>query len=676
MIGDYRVEAQIGAGTFGTVYRVVQPVIGKRAAIKVLNQEFCDDPIWVSRFVDEARAVNQIHNQHIIDIFTFGTTASGQHYFAMELLEGSTFDKFLRQRGPLPIEVALPILRKIARALDAAHRAGIVHRDLKPENVFLSFDDEGQPVPKLLDFGIAKLLDKPSVRARTQAGTPMGTPLYMSPEQCMGTAVDHRTDIYSLGVIVYETLTGVRPFDGGALELLIMHTQTPPPRLSARRQDLSALDAAVYRMLEKDPARRPASAGEAIEDLAQAAARGGLTVSVASAPFQAVRPPGSSGPAAFASTQHVAQTADASFHRPRAPVGTTFNPPLPEASFAPVGFTPSPHASSAASASGGIRIPAPPPAGGVTRAKSSRAPIIGGAIVVGVLAVVAIALAATRPGKKAKNDDDAREDRTGKRAQADPGSEGCPSSMVAIPAGTFTMGVAGPDSNDGPPHEVAVAAFCIDKTEVTVAAYSKCVEAETCPAATTAVDPRYSPVETAFRSSICPAALSGMEQHPMACVDWYAADAFCHFVNKRLPTEEEWEYAARGTDGRLFPWGNEPPAFTRLNACGSECVAWASDYGRTYASLYPDNDGWPMSAPVGSYSQGASALGLLDMSGNVMEWTTTHFTAGYGGEEDPDTKVVRGGGFEEYVANSTSATHRTVLNPGTRTPLVGMRCVK
>ncbi|MCC6521038.1 MAG: serine/threonine protein kinase [Polyangiaceae bacterium] len=279
-IGDYRVEAKIGEGTFGKVYRVVQPVIGKRAAIKVLNPEYCTNPEWVGRFVDEARAVNQIQNRHIIDIFGFGTTPSGQHYFAMELLVGSTLERLLQTEGALPPAVAIPILRKVARALDAAHRAGIAHRDLKPENVFLCADDDGTLFPKLLDFGIAKLLDAQSSRGRTRTGTPMGTPLYMSPEQCRGVPVDHRTDVYALGVIAHEVLAGRRPFDGdNAMEVMLAHLQSAPPRLSQHAPHLSpALDAPLLCMLEKDPARRPASAGEAIEALARAASAAGYAV--------------------------------------------------------------------------------------------------------------------------------------------------------------------------------------------------------------------------------------------------------------------------------------------------------------------------------------------------------------------------------------------------------------
>ena len=166
----------------------------------------------VSRFIAEARAVNQIRHRNIIDIFSFGQLDDGRQYYVMELLDGEPLDALIERDGRLPLAEAIPILRGIARALDAAHAKGIAHRDLKPENVFLGRDPTARVFPKLLDFGIAKLLapeDGPKHKTRT--GTPIGTPYYMSPEQCRGRDVDHRTDIYSFGVLAYRMLTGVLP---------------------------------------------------------------------------------------------------------------------------------------------------------------------------------------------------------------------------------------------------------------------------------------------------------------------------------------------------------------------------------------------------------------------------------------------------------------------------------
>ncbi|KYF71943.1 hypothetical protein BE15_05285, partial [Sorangium cellulosum] len=280
-VGEYRIDAKIGVGGFGTVYRATHPVIGKAAAIKVLSRQCSANPQLVSRFVAEARAVNQIRHRNIIDIFSFGALGDGRHYYVMELLEGMTLDAYLRKRGRLPPAEALPILVKIARALDAAHAAGIAHRDLKPENVFLVFDEDGAIFPKLLDFGIAKLLGEPSTTAhKTRTGHLIGTPLYMSPEQCRGRNVDHRTDVYSFGILAHELLAGAPPFDGeSAFDLLTKHASEPAPPVSSLATHLSpALDAPLLRMLEKDPASRPASLLEATAALVEAARGAGYDV--------------------------------------------------------------------------------------------------------------------------------------------------------------------------------------------------------------------------------------------------------------------------------------------------------------------------------------------------------------------------------------------------------------
>jgi len=280
VVGEYRVEEKIGEGGFGSVYRAVHPLIGKAAAIKVLSRQYSANPQVVARFIAEARAVNQIRHRNIIDIFSFGALDDGRQYFVMELLDGMPLDRYLKdEKGRLTVEEALPILRAVGRALDAAHASGILHRDLKPENIFLSFDEDGRPFPKLLDFGIAKLMGGgKGSDPKTRTGTPMGTPYYMSPEQCRGKDVDHRTDIYSFGVLTHELLTGDVPFRGDdVVELLMMQTRVAPPPMSSMCAAVpSALDEPVLRMLAKDPAARPASVGAAVEALVAAAKEAGI----------------------------------------------------------------------------------------------------------------------------------------------------------------------------------------------------------------------------------------------------------------------------------------------------------------------------------------------------------------------------------------------------------------
>jgi serine/threonine-protein kinase len=270
-VGEYRVEGKLGEGGFGCVYRAVHPVIGKPAAIKVLSRQFSANPQMVSRFIAEANAVNQIRHKNIIDIFAFGQTKDGRQYYVMELLDGMPFDKYLAHRGgSLSLAEAMPILRGIARAMDAAHAKGILHRDLKPENVFLVLDEEG-PIPKLLDFGLVKMLSS-SGQHKTKTGTPMGTPYYMSPEQCRGKEVDGRTDVYSFGAMVFQVLTGRVPFDGeSAMDILFKHMNEDPPSVSALVPTLPAgVDLPLRSMMAKDPTHRPSTIGAALGELGAA----------------------------------------------------------------------------------------------------------------------------------------------------------------------------------------------------------------------------------------------------------------------------------------------------------------------------------------------------------------------------------------------------------------------
>lgn len=289
LVGEYRIEGKLGEGGFGAVFRAVHPVIGKHAAVKVLNRQFSANPQMVSRFIAEARAVNQIRHRNIIDIFAFGQLPDGRQYYVMELLDGTPFDRYLASNERLSLAQAQPILRGITRALDAAHGKGILHRDLKPENVYLVFDEDGGVHAKLLDFGLVKLLAEGSGGGehKTKTGTPMGTPYYMSPEQCRGKDVDRRTDVYAFGALVFEVLTGEVPFNGeSTMDVLVKHMTQEPPRASQVCAAVPAqLDEPIRRMLAKDPAERPASAGEAFELLVAAGHAAGALASAAPLPL-------------------------------------------------------------------------------------------------------------------------------------------------------------------------------------------------------------------------------------------------------------------------------------------------------------------------------------------------------------------------------------------------------
>jgi serine/threonine-protein kinase len=258
-VGEYVIERKIGVGGMGVVYGARHPVIGKRAAIKVLNARLTADREALSRFVLEAQAVNQIGHANIVDIFSFGTLGDGRSYFAMEWLPGETLGQRLR-RGRLSVREATAILSPLCRALEAAHAAGVIHRDLKPDNVFLATDDDGWRV-KLLDFGIAKLSSPTASISRTATGMAVGTPLYMAPEQARGEAVDGRTDVYALGLLAYTMVCGVALFEdeGSAVEVLAAHISKPPAPPRERAPDLPAVfEALILEMIAKQPDQRPA----------------------------------------------------------------------------------------------------------------------------------------------------------------------------------------------------------------------------------------------------------------------------------------------------------------------------------------------------------------------------------------------------------------------------------
>jgi serine/threonine protein kinase len=277
MVGEYRIDKKLGSGAYGDVYAGEQPLIGKRVAIKVLNRRVASDPGVVARFIAEARAVNRIQHDNIIDIFSFGILETDrgekQHYFVMELLDGMTLGELLMKEAPLSVERALPILEGIADALDAAHEAEITHRDLKPDNVFLATKKGGRYFPKLLDFGVAKLAG-PDASNQTATGLAIGTPRYMSPEQGRGKKVGPKSDIYALGVMVHCMLTGEAPFQGdSAMDVIFKHATEPPPAMSTVSELPPELDGPVLRMLSKRAKDRQPTARAAVDELAAAFAR-------------------------------------------------------------------------------------------------------------------------------------------------------------------------------------------------------------------------------------------------------------------------------------------------------------------------------------------------------------------------------------------------------------------
>ncbi len=261
VIGNYKIISKLGEGGMGTVYLGQHALLGRKAAVKVLLTSLSARADIVNRFFNEARASTSINDPGIVQIFDFGYHVDGSAYIVMEFLEGETLDARLHKLGRLPASDALRITRQVASSLYAAHSQHIVHRDLKPENIFLVRDPEvnyGER-PKILDFGIAKLQDDHPGKVKTNAGALMGTPIYMSPEQCRGAGdLDHRSDIYALGCVLFHLLVGKPPFDGeGMGEIIVAHMREPAPTPSSRAPGIPPeVDAIILHCLEKNPADR------------------------------------------------------------------------------------------------------------------------------------------------------------------------------------------------------------------------------------------------------------------------------------------------------------------------------------------------------------------------------------------------------------------------------------
>jgi len=272
--GEYLILGTIASGGCGTVYTAEHRVLGRKAAVKVLHSQLATSPEMVERFVREARVVNRIRHPNIVDIYEFGEFDDKRPYFVMELLEGTSLANIVERRGRLTPAQALSYLEPVCDALRAAHAAGVVHRDLKASNVAVVKEGD-PPRVKLLDFGIAKLVrTAPGERGLTAVGQRIGTPYAMAPEQIRGGSIDARVDIYALGVLLYQLLTGRYPFiSGDPVEMERLHVESPPPRPSAMAPVSPEIDGVVLRCMEKDATRRYPDV-EAFLDALRAAVKG------------------------------------------------------------------------------------------------------------------------------------------------------------------------------------------------------------------------------------------------------------------------------------------------------------------------------------------------------------------------------------------------------------------
>ncbi|WP_058867925.1 serine/threonine-protein kinase [Chloracidobacterium thermophilum] len=273
--GKYCIEAKIGEGGMGAVYRARHVLMDTQLAIKVLHPSLVSDATSVARFQREAQAMARIRHSNAIAVTDFGVTEDQINYIVMELFEGESLRKVLEREKKLPYATAIAIARQVCGALEAAHRSGVIHRDIKPENIFLSPQPDGSYFVKVIDFGIAKIVTDTSKGGPplTRQGMIIGSPHYLSPEQCTGQELDARSDIYSLGIVLFEMLTGQVPFTAVTpVAVALLHANEPPPSLRKLNPEIpKALDDLVMSALAKSKTDRPASARELAEELARVA---------------------------------------------------------------------------------------------------------------------------------------------------------------------------------------------------------------------------------------------------------------------------------------------------------------------------------------------------------------------------------------------------------------------
>lgn len=279
-LNNYQIREIIGTGGMGVVYLAYHELMDKQVAIKMLRAALVTDSMSVKRFTREAQAASKLNHPHIITMYDHGFTNTGQPFMVMDYLRGHALSQIIKENGNVGVDRAIGILVQACEALDHAHKNGVIHRDLKPANIMLITAEDQADFVKVVDFGVAKVMQagvSQEAQSLTQAGEVCGSPVYMSPEQCLGKELDMRSDIYSMGVLIYETLTGKLPFLGkNMVETMQMHVQETPKRFSEVRPDLfipERVEAVVLKALSKELDARPQTMGELANDLRQAIPR-------------------------------------------------------------------------------------------------------------------------------------------------------------------------------------------------------------------------------------------------------------------------------------------------------------------------------------------------------------------------------------------------------------------
>lgn len=705
-LDEYRLEKLLGRGGMARVYEATDVRLNRKVAIKVIDAPYRENQEYGRRFEREARAIAQLEHTHIVRLYRYGEV-NDLYYMAMQYVEGDDLFTYMtneREQGrPLPLEKILDIMSQICKALDYVHSKGVIHRDIKPSNILIN--KRGQAI--LTDFGLA-LLD--STRTR---GDVFGSPHYIAPEQAISSAgAVPQSDFYALGAMLYEMVTGEKPFNGdNPLAIAMMHASDPPPPPRQIEPSISpALESVILRSLAKEPANRYANGEAFVTALKQAiqqpdtAPTNGRSGGSSSRPLPPL-------PAAVA-TESIIKTAEApdvsngrkkSRRRGRRvllflllllALGTAgvalyqtdantktmvdnllvqnglMTPPLPT--------TPPTAAATATTTSTEVAAAVLPTesATSTPTAEPTAAPTDE---------------PTTTPTPTATNPPTAAPTATPTPSAAEPtptlnpfpppvtrAADEMP--MILIPAGTFMMGAAETDTSaeadEQPAHEVTLDSFYIDQYEVSVGQYVAFLNEEVgfyqyedacfnLPCLGTQFEGFDSFITDANGQHV---GQGDSEDRPVNVIRWQGAAAYCAWVGGRLPTEAEWEYAARGETSNLYPWGDEAPDETRA-VFGNIAIGFRYIFEIEAVDALPE---------------GASPFGVYGLAGGVAEWTADAYAADFyasspavnpanTSETTAEAYVVRGGAWNS-PAEALRTTARTGVAPTSDDKAIGFRC--
>jgi formylglycine-generating enzyme required for sulfatase activity len=645
-IDRYEIRREIGRGGMATVYLAYDPRFKRQVAVKVLPRQFTHDPKYLARFEQEAQTIGTLEHPAIVPVHDFGEHNDAPYLVMRYMAGGSLRDRLWGE--PLTLEEILPVLQRLAPALDNAHALGIIHRDLKPANIL--FDEEGRSY--LADFGIARLAES------SQTVSMVGTPAYMSPEQVEAKRkLDGRSDLYALGVMLYELLSGQKPYEADTpTGQMLMHILEPVPDISLVNPDLSPeTQQVINKAMAKDPDERYQSAAELV------AALGGL-LDQAQAPAAVVAASDEGRHKETAVPLPVEIQAQAEMVKGVGEAGPGLKDDLPASSEPIVGRE-------------AVSLPeeSPLPARGLPRWLW-----LAGALL--LLVVIAWGIRALWPGADGQESGGPPSGSEAFEPRVRP-KDGM--TLLYVPAGAFLMGSEEGDENERPVHEVVLNAFWIDSTEVTNDQFARFAAetgyetlAERRGISDILLEGNWVDVPGVnWRHPHGPESdLAGLERHPVVHVAWEDAQAYCEWVGGELPTEAQWEYAARSPESLIYPWGHEFDGGL-LNFCDRNCpFEWANQ---------EFNDGHALTSPVEVYPDGASWVGAQDMAGNAWEWVADWYEAGFyersplenpSGPDGGDEKALRGGSWS-HDAYGVRSSYRRSDSPLFRNSLVGFRCV-